>query len=382
MKISCTQENLNQGLFVVSHVASKNTSLPILNNILVQATDNEIKLSSTNLEIGVSCSIRGKVEESGEFTVQSKLLSDYVNLLPKEIVNLESPKDSNEVDQVLKVKCKNNSTKIKGQEASDFPVIPSIEKNNIYKINVEKFRQAVGQVIFAVSTSETRPEINGVLFDVENNKLTLAATDSYRLAEKVTELSNDSSGQNIRIIIPTRTLQEVQRILGSFKDPAAISEIENIEVCVSDNQVSFSFGDIELVSRLVEGQYPDYRQIIPKDSKTKAVISTTELVGATKTASLFSRSGIYDVSLDFNESEKNIVISSVNSQVGENTSSVSADITGSGNNITVNFRYLLDGLQNINDSTIEVGVIDESSPCVLKPISSDDYTYIVMPIKQ
>jgi DNA polymerase-3 subunit beta len=384
MKISCTQENLNQGLFVVSHVAAKNTALPILNNALIQVKENTIKLSATNLEIGITCVIRGKVEKEGDFTVQSRLLADYVGLLPKERVDLSVPKEIKEgQDQILSVSCKNHSTKIKGQPATDFPLIPQIGKTNPYILNYHQFRQAIGQVIFAVSISETRPEINGVLFNFADNKLVLAATDSYRLAEKSINLDKKSTGGPKQVIVPTRTLQELQRILGSFKDPAAISDVEDIKIYLAENQILFVLDNIELISRLVEGQYPDYQQIIPQQSNTKIVLNVSEFINATKATSLFARSGIYDVNLEFLPGKKEATVSSANNQLGENVSRLSGEASGDNNSIVVNYRYLLDGLQNIDSDQVEVSIINSSSPAVLKPISKDaDYLYIIMPIKQ
>jgi len=384
MKISCTQENLNQGLFVVSHLAAKSASLPILNNILFQVDKNTIKLSATNLEIGVSCVVRGKVEEPGDFTVQSRLLADYMSLLPKERVDLVSPNQVGEgQDQILEVKCKNYATKIKGQPAVDFPVIPQIEKKQAYVLKPEDFRQAVSQVIFAVSANETRPEINGISFNFKGDKLILATTDSYRLAEKTITLGGKPELGDKRVIVPTRTMQELLRILSSFKDPAAISNIEEVKIYISENQILFTLDSIELISRLVEGQYPDYQQIIPSESKTKVVLDVMELTKATKTASLFTRSGIYDVSLEFVAGKKEVVISSTNSQLGENTSNIGGEFSGEDNRIVVNYRYLLDGLQNINSDQVEVSIIDGNNPCVLRPVGKkSDYLYIIMPIKQ
>ncbi len=369
---------------MVSHIAAKNTTLPILNNVLIQVKENVIKLSATNLEIGVSCIIRGKMEEEGDFTVQSRLLADYIGLLPKEKIDLTTNREIKEgQDQVLSINCKNHKTKIKGQVATDFPLIPQIDKKNRYILGCQRLRQAIAQVVFAVSVSETRPEINGVLFNFTDSKLTLAATDSYRLAEKSINLDKKSNSKSVQVIVPTRTLQELQRILGSFKDPAAISEIEEIEVYLTENQILFVLGNIELISRLVEGQYPDYQQIIPQNSNTKAILNTSEFIAATKTTSLFTRSGIYDVSLEFLADKKEVVVSSVNNQLGENTSQISSEVTGDNNNIVVNYRYLLDGLQNINTDQVVVDVIDSSSPCVLHPSGKNgDYLYIIMPIKQ
>ena len=384
MKISCTQENLNQGLFVVSHLATKSTALPILNNILFQVKNKTIKLSATNLEIGINCTIRGKVEQDGEFTVQSRLLADYVGFLPKEQIDLKAPNETKEgQDQILSVSCKNHATKIKGQPAIDFPVIPTIEKSNPYVLNCQDFRQAVSQVIFAVSVNETRPEINGVFFNFFNGKLTLAATDSYRLAEKIIDLDPKSTDKEKKVIVPVKTLQELLRILGGFKDPAAISNIDSVKIYISENQILFSLGDIELISRLVEGQYPDYQQIIPKEAKTTSIVEGSELIKATKTTSLFTRSGIYDVSLEFSPDKNEVVVNSANNQLGESTSRLTSESSGEKNGIVVNYRYLLDGLQNINSDQVEISVINGNNPCVLKPVKKDSgYLYIIMPIKQ
>jgi DNA polymerase-3 subunit beta len=211
----------------------------------------------------------------------------------------------------------------------------------------------------------------------------MAATDSYRLAEKKIELNKKSISVPQRVIVPSRTLQELQRILGSFKDPAAISNIENIEIYLAENQILFVLGDIELISRLVEGQYPDYQQIIPQESNTQIVLGANEFIKATKTASLFARSGIYDVNLDFSPENKEMVVSAANNQLGENTSQISCDVSGQKNSIVVNYRYLLDGLQNIDSEKVEIKIIDSGNPCVLKSADKNvDYLYIIMPIKQ
>ena len=382
MKISCTQENLNQGLFVVSHLVSKNVTLPILNNILFKVDDNSIKLLATNLEIGVSCEIRGKVEQPGEFTVQSRLLADFIGLLPKTQVDLLAS-GAADADQVLVVKTKNHTTKIKGQPATDFPVIPQIDKKNPYQVDAAVFHKALNQVLFAVSVSETRPEINGVFFNLSKGVLTLVATDSYRLAEKKVALKKGPDGPDTQVIIPARTLQELTRILGSFKDPAAISEVDVVTIYLTENQILFELGSVELVSRLVEGQYPDYRQIIPQQFKTTAVVDTAEIIKAVKTAGLFTRSGIYDVKIDINSASSEVVVNSTNTQLGENTSKISAVGEGENNSITLNYRYLLDGLQNLSTDQVKIKMIDSGNPCVLQPAGEKtDYLYIVMPIKQ
>jgi len=380
MKFTATQENLNQGLLTVAHVASKNTTLPVLNNVLIEAGEGGVKLSATNLEIGVSCMVRGKIERMGAFTVQSKLLADYIGLLPKEGVEISLLSGENNGSS-LSVKGINSETKMKGIPASDFPLIPSVERKTKATCSSADLRAAIAQVIFAVSQSETRPEINGVLLAFKDGLLTLTATDSYRLAEKKIRLLSKFSEER-QVIVPARALQELLRILAGFKDPSALSSVDRVEIYVAENQILFTLGTIEVISRVIEGRYPDYQQIIPAQYATTGRLSTVELLKATKTASLFSRSGIYDVTLSFSPERHELVLSSVNAQLGENVSRVPAEITGAENRNVLNYRYLLDGLQNIETEEVEFSLIDNTNPCVVRPHGKTDYLYLVMPIKQ
>ncbi|MEI6288728.1 MAG: DNA polymerase III subunit beta [bacterium] len=376
MKISCTQENLNLGLGIASHIAAKNSNLPILSNILVKVEDKIITLITTNLEIGLTVNIRGKVETDGEFAVEAKLISDFISLLPKERIDLEV------VDGDLRIECQNQKTKVKGQLATEFPIIPKIDKKNPYIINAKEFKQGLSEVIFAASNSESRPEISGVFAKFSENELILAATDSYRLAEKKLKLAENNQQEEKKIIIPVRTLQEISRILGSFKDDVGFDDTENIEIYLSENQIMFSYGGVDLISRLIEGQYPDYTQIIPTTQKTKVEIDINNLVKAVKTASLFTKSGIYDIKLDFNSQKKEVVITSSSAQTGENTSNVEISLEGNDNIIVLNYRYLLDGLQNISSEKVIMELTEGNNPAVIKPKEKDDYVYIIMPIRQ
>ena len=383
MKFSCTQENLHRGLFVVSHVASRNVTLPILTNILIRAQKDGIQLSATNLEIGVNCLVRGKVEQPGECAVQSRLFADYVGLLPKKPIDLQTAGDDQATPASLRVKSENHQTTIHCQPATDFPVIPKIEKQGGYALAARDFREALGQTIFAASISETRPEIAGIFFQFTQKNLTIAATDSYRLAEKKINLQSPVTTQPRSFIVPARALQEVQRILSGMKDPADIDEVSVVEVYATDNQIAFCFGGVELVSRLVEGKYPDYQQIIPRQYACSVTAATSELVAAVKSASLFARTGIYDVALKIDPSAKEVSVSSTSVQLGENTTRVAAEVRGPQSSIVLNFRYVLDGLQACGTAQIELGVVDEASPCVVRPSGkAEDYLYLVMPIKQ
>ncbi len=376
MKISAIQENLKQGLFIVSHIAGKNINLPILNNILIKAKEGNIKLITTNLEIGIVSAVRGKVEKEGSFTVDSKIIADYINLLPNKKINIEQKENK------LIIETENYKTKIIGQPAEEFPLIPEVDKKTYYSAKINEFKQILIQTAFAVSANESRLELSGVFFNFNKNILTLAATDSYRLAEKIINVKTNSSGEeNKKIIIPAKTLQELIRILSGEQDGGAEYGGE-IKFYLSDNQILFTVGSTELVSRLIEGQYPDYKQIIPVNPKTVTIINRQELIRAVKTSSLFSKTGINDINLDFPKGKKQVVVSSASGQAGENITELEANVVGDDNSVVVNYRFLLDGLNNIEGENIKIEVIDSNTPCILRSEKEDGYLYIIMPIKQ
>jgi len=368
MKITCTQENLQKGLSVVNHLAGKNTTLPILNNVLFRVEDGIIELSTTNLEVGVKCQVRGKIEQEGSFTVQARLLSDYVNLLPHEAVNLELK------DKEIHVSCQSYDTTIKGMSAEDFPLIANIKPKGNVDIPIGVFRDGLSKVIFAVALDETRPEISGVYFNFDDKGLTMAATDSFRLAERKIPLKGEKSYDE-HFIVPFRTLQELNRILGDA------NEVEKMTIAWSDNQVSFTFEGIELISRLIEGQYPDYKQIIPTNFKTEIVISSKDCQQLVKSASLFCRAGINDVYFTIDADKNLLEVKAANSQLGENKGTIQADASGENNEIVFNYRYVLDGLQNIHADQIRIKLIDKHNPGLFLPEGEKGYTYIIMPIK-
>ena len=359
---------------MVSHVAGKNVNLPILNNVMIEARGGKIKLTTTNLEIGVSSVVRGKIEDEGVFTVDAKILTDYINLLPNQRVDLSLE------GARLVVACDDYKTKINGQSAEDFPLVPSVERTNTCTIKAEEFKKALGQVSFAAAAGETRLELSGVLFSFTDKELVLAATDSYRLAEKHLKNVVLAGGlANKKFIVPVKTLQEVARILGSTKDSEGGDELE---IFFGENQILFIYGSTELVSRLIEGSYPDYQQIIPAVNKTKAVVRVEELQRAVKASALFSKTGINDVSMDFPKNKNKMIVSSASGQAGENLAEVGAKISGEDNFAVLNYRYLLDGLTNIGEPSIVVSMVDGNTPCIVKPELDDSYLYIIMPIKQ
>lgn len=379
MQFISLQENLKKGLNIVSHTSSKNINLPILNNILIKTYSGEIEFIGTNLEIGVNSKIRGKVESDGEFTVNSRLITDYINLLSsgeKVLFKL--------VDSELIIESGNYKTKIKGESSKEFPLIPTIESNNIFSFEIESFRKALNSVIFSVSTSENRLELTGVLFFFSKDSLDLAATDSYRLAEKNLKIDKNINKDlkedldNFKLIIPAKTVQELLRILNN------VSELSDgdgkINISFSDNQILFTFNSTSLISRIINGNYPDYKQIIPTQTKTSALVNKVELVRAIKAASLFSKNGMNDILLQFKKNQ--ILISSFSGASGESKIKIDSKNDGEENEITINFKYILDGLNNIDSELIEILVLNNNSPCIIKKSGTDDYLYIVMPIRQ
>ena len=374
MKLISVQENLKKGLLIVSHGTGKNINLPILNNILIKAHQNTIELISTNLEIGIINKLRGKVEEDGEFTVDAKIITEYVNLLPSENVLIE------EADGELKIECDNYKTKIKGESAKEFPLIPSVSQDNYYSCNAVDFKKALNSVVFAVSNSENRIELSGVFFNFEDNKLILVSTDSYRLAEKSISV-NTHNFNDQKLIVPARTVQELLRILSNYNNEDLDFEQKGeIKIAISDNQILFIIDSVELVSRLINGQYPDYKQIIPDKSKTDIIVNRQNLLRAVKAVAIFSKTGINDISLEFKN--KKIIISASSGQSGESRVDIDAEISGIDNEVTINYRYLIDGLNNINSDKIKLKVVSNNTPCILTADTDDDYLYIVMPIRQ
>ena len=224
-------------------------------------------------------------------------------------------------------------------------------------------------------------ELSGVLFSFNKEKLIIAATDSYRLAEKEVKILTNTDEEK-KVIVPAKTLQEIIRILSGLRGEELSEGGDEIQFYLSDNQILFTIGNTEVVSRIIEGQYPDYKQIIPQKSQTTAMVNRTELIRAVKAASIFSKTGINDINIDLPMGKNKIIISSASSQSGENITELDAIVNGKDNAIVINYRYLLDGINNIDSENIKLEITDGNTPCVLKPEENQDYLYIIMPIKQ
>ncbi|HPA25232.1 MAG TPA: DNA polymerase III subunit beta [bacterium] len=370
MKFTCVKENLIKGINTVARISGKNISLPILNNILIATADDGVEFVGTNLEIGIKNKIRAKIEDKGKITVPAKTLASFVNFLPDEKVSFELIKNSNEIQ----IKSGTWETKIKTQSAEDYPLIPEVERKNGFKIKAKKFKEALEQVIFAALSNEARPELSGGYISFNEKQLTIVATDSYRLAEKHIELS-ESIKKAGSFIVPIKTLQEIEKIISENDNN------EDLEIYFEENQIIFLIAGVEINSRLINGQYPDYKQIIPTKSNTQIIINKNEILNAVKAASVFTKIGINDVMFEFKK-PASVIIKAVNNQLGENQAVINGEINGDDNNITFNYHYILEGLANLKEEKFVLEISNANNPAILKPLEKKDYLYLIMPIRQ
>lgn len=377
MKLICTQENLNKAIGIVGRVVGKNTTLAILNNVLLKAEKNRLGISSTNLELGVSCWIGGKVIEEGEVTAPTKLFSGFISNLPDGNVEIKSTEDA------LSLKCGGYKTNIKGLSAKEYPSTPKIEAEPIFVADGPEFKRALTQVLPSASNSESRIEIMGIFMDMsqlKKEKIVLVATDSYRLAEKTINLKRGSVNENAlkilgdlsSVIIPKNTIQELIKDLDD--------ENETVEVIISENQILFRFGNVSMVSRLIEGKYPDYKQIIPDKFESRANVGVSEMINAIRVASLFANVSNNSVELRLGTEQK-LEINSETSEVGNNNTKIPAEITGKDLKVRYNYKYLLDGLNSIFGEKVFMEVNNENLPTVLTSANDKSFIYVIMPIR-
>lgn len=365
MELTVTQENLAKALSTVGRVASSRTQLPILNNILLRTDGNRLLIAATNLEIASTQYIGAKIAKPGSITIPARLVSEFVSSLPKGNVELKVVNDH------LHVKTEQYSSIINGVASDDFPELPTIDESSSiqYKIKVDDFKQAVSQTIITTSSDSTRPILTGVYWHSYDGHLYLAGTDGYRLSERrLVETVSE-----VAAIIPTSTLQEVLRSISDDSD--------EVELLFDETQVRFRAGEAEITSRLIDGNFPDYRQLIPAKSETSTKLQKTDFVRVTKIAGLFARESGGSVTLTADSDKQILAIHSIASQLGENTSEASAKVTGDGK-VTLNSRYLSEALSVVEGDTVEFRFSGKLAPCVLTAVSKDvNYKHIIMPLK-
>lgn len=365
MELSVTQENLSKALSNVGRVASSKAGLPILSNILLRTDGNRLLVAATNLEIASTHYVGAKVVTPGAITIPAKLVSEFVSSLPKGPVELKVQ------DSHLTISTEGYRSVINGVVADEFPELPTIDESSSvqYSINVADFKQAVSQTIITSSSDSTRPVLTGVYWHSFEGYLYLAATDGYRLSERrLVETKSE-----VAAIIPTSTLQEVLRTVSD--------DVTEIDTLFDETQVRFRVGEAEITSRLIDGNFPPYRELIPATSETSMTIKTADFIRITKIAGLFARDSGGSVTLTANQEEQTLSIHSIASELGENTSKTAADITADGQ-ITLNSRYLSEALAAVDGSEVEFRFSGKLAPCVLTAKAKDvNYKHIIMPLK-
>ena len=363
MKVIVTQENLNKALGVVSRVASSRTPLPVLNNILLRTDHNRLLLAATNLEVAITEHIGAKVISEGSITIPARLLSEFVSNLPKGNVDLK-------VDGTkLHISSDKYVSTIHGMSAEEFPALPEIESAHSLTLGAGLLKQAVSQTTLTASSDDTRPVLTGVLCHTHEGSLYFAATDGYRLSERRLMPYTEE----LRALIPASTLNDVARVIPD--------DCDEVSILIDESQVRFRMNDIEVTSRLIEGNFPDYRQLIPKETEIHADLQRAEFGRVTKVASLFARESGGSVTVTTDEQKQVISIHSVASQLGENTSEATATVDHEGS-VTLNSRYLIEALGCFDSQRIRFGFSGKLAPCVLSDIdSAGEYQHIVMPLR-
>lgn len=367
MKLTVTQENLNKALQNVARVASAKTPLPILNNIILKTSKNRLLLAATNLEIAITHYIGAKVEKEGSLTIPARLFSEFVNNLPKGNIELETK------DQHLVISLDHYNSTINGLNAEEFPELPTIDetKTTTIILSAPLLKRAVSQTILASSHDTTRPMLTGAYLHSKEGELFLAATDGYRLAER--KLIKLDKKITISAIIPVSSLQELIRIIPDDQD--------EVTILIDKNQARFRLQDIELTSKLIEANFVDYQQLIPKKSDTIISVNKDEFGRITKVASLFARESAGGITIKADPKKQTISIYSIASQLGENTSEAKAKIDNEGS-VTLNSRYLIEALGCIDNPIVNFSFSGKLAPCVLSGAdTSGDYQHIIMPLK-
>ncbi|MFQ6101085.1 MAG: DNA polymerase III subunit beta [Anaerolineae bacterium] len=373
MKVSCLQENLAKGLGVVGRAVSPRSTLPVLGNVLLATDAGRLKLSATNLEVGINCWIGARVEEEGATTVPARTFIDLVNALPPERMDMELIVRT----QTLNLHAGRSEANVKGIDAQEFPIVPVPEGEGGIPIEPDVLRTAISQVTLAAATDESRPILTGVLAKFEGAQLTLAAADGFRLSVRTVPLPQ-SVPDPFSIIIPARALVELGRISGEQEEPVVIT------VTPTRNQVLFQLTDIVLVSQLIDGNFPDYRQIIPRDRTTHTVLDTAAFLKACKTALIFARDAAHIARLHIRPGTElapaHMTVSATSAETGDDVSELDASIEGDEIEIAFNVKYMIDVLSVVGTPQIALDTTTSSSPGVIRPVGDVDFTHVIMPM--
>ncbi len=366
MKLALIASNLKEGLERVSHAVATSGTLPILSYVLLKAKRGGLEIITTNLEIGIKTQVRAKVDKAGEVVVPFRTLYDFVANNPDEKIEITKEKEG------IEVKTNHFKANILGANTEEFPLLPQLEEFEEVKVKKEDFIQGAQKVVIAPTVDETRPVLSGVLFWFKDKELVLAGTDSFRLAEQKIKQDKKVS-KEVKLILPLRVVQVALRIL-------AKTLASEFTIRFSENQLEFLVDDNSIVGRLIEGEYPDYQQIIPKSYQCRLVLNKEEFKKVLKIMSSFSQEGNKEVKFDV--SDKQALLEARSAQVGSNKAKLEAKIEGEPIKVAFNASFLLDGLSVIDEENVVFDLTGEVSPGVLKGEKDKSFTYLVMPLKE
>ena len=373
MNVSCLQESLSKGLSIVGRAVAARSTLPQTSHVLMATDNGRLKLAATNLEIAITSWVGAKVEEEGAITVPARLLSDFVNSLPNERIDISLTPRARQ----LHIVCARNEATVAGMDASDFPPIPAIREGVSLTLDPLSLRTAINQVEFAAASDDTRPVLTGIHFLREGRELTLAAADGFRLAVHTLSLEQEASERS-EVIIPARAMREVNRLLADEEEPVEMT------INSSRSQVLFRLKDVELVAQLIQGTFPNYTQLIPQSSTCRAVVDVTEFLRETRSAAIFARDGSGIIRIQITPGEElspgKMIVSARAEELGDNRGEIDASIEGEEAKIAFNSRYLQDVLQVLDCPQVALETGGPSSPGVLKPVGQDNYVHVIMPM--
>jgi DNA polymerase-3 subunit beta len=373
MNVTCLQEHLAKGLGIVGRAVATRSTLPITANVLISTDEGRLKLAATNLEIALSCWIGAEVQEEGSITVPARLLTDFVNQLPSEKVELTLAPRSRQ----LKVVCARNQATIGGMDADDFPPIPSVQDGASIELDPGELRAAIEQVVFAAATDDSRPVLTGVDIQMDGDTLTFASADGFRLSVRQLTIGKKVP-EKAEVIVPAKALGELSRLLPDESDPVEMTLNQ------TKTQALFRLKTVELVAQLVQGTFPNYSQLIPESHNSRAVVEVGEFLRETRIASIFARDGSGIVRLQFSPGEDvapgKLQISARAEEVGDNLGEIDASLEGEADKIAFNGRYLQDVLQVLGGGRVALETSGPSSPGVFRAVGDETYTHVVMPM--
>ncbi len=374
MKVTVLQENLARGLGVVSKAVSPRSTLPVLANVLIASDEGRLRLSATNLEMGITCWIPARIEEDGSTTVPARTFSDLVSTLPGDQVLLKL----DPATQTLNVRGGSSTNDIKCIDAQEFPPMPVPEFDGAIQINVGDFREMIHQVAFAASSDEARPVLMGVLVQVDKDKLTMAAADGFRLSVRKAVLTAPSAAP-VSAIVPAQALKELARVATDGEAPIYMVMPKG------RGQVVFRVGDVEVVSQLIDGTFPDFQQIIPRSYKSRTLVSTSSLLKACKQAEIFAREGSNVARLNIKTAQSEmqpseVEISATSEETGKNETIVEATVDGSGLLIAFNVKFLREALEVIRTPNVALETSAPNAPGVVRPVGDDQFLHVIMPM--